>query len=137
MSKKQRNNDRRADVIASGGGRVRHKKRKRIRLNIPSSVVVTFGITSALVIVVLLAFTMFFNVKSADITGSELYTYDQILVMSGVTDKTNLLRMDTGVIEQRLVNGLPYVEEAKVTKKFPDSVKIELKEASQRGKYMI
>ena len=118
-----------ADAKASQGVRKKHKKRKRIKLDIPSGVVMSLGITSALVVVVLLAFTMFFNVRTADITGSELYTYDQILLISGVNDNTNLLRMNTDVIEKRLVNGLPYVEEAKVTKKFPDTVKIEIKEA--------
>ena len=102
-----------------------------------------FGITAAVVVVVIMSFTLFFNVKQADIKGCELYTYDQVLIMSGVSDNTNLLRMNTDVIERRLVEGLPYIEEAKVTKRFPDSIDIELTEAQQKanldkdGRYII
>ncbi|MBQ6675353.1 MAG: FtsQ-type POTRA domain-containing protein [Ruminococcus sp.] len=110
------------------------KKRRRITLDmIPPRIIMVFGVTAAVVIVVIMSFTLFFNVKQADIKGCELYTYDQVLVMSGVSNKTNLLRMDTDVIEQRLVKGLPYIEGAKVTKRFPDSIDIELTEATQRA----
>lgn len=133
----------RPDVIASQGGRKLHKKRKRIKLNIPPRMVYAFGITAALVVVVIMSFTLFFNVKEADIKGCELYTYDQVLMMSGVNNSTNLLRMDTDIIENRLVKGLPYIEEAKVTKRFPDSIDIELTEAQQKanldndGRYIV
>ncbi len=110
------------------------KKRRRITLDmIPPRIIMVFGVTAAVVIVVIMSFTLFFNVKQADIKGCELYTYDQVLVMSGVSNKTNLLRMDTDVIEQRLVKGLPYIEGAKVTKRFPDSIDIEITEATQRA----
>ena len=140
---KKKTKGRPADVITSQGGKKLHKKRKRIKLNIPPRVVYAFGITAALVIVVIMSFTLFFNVKQADIQGCELYTYDQVLVMSGVNKNTNLLRMNTDAIEQRLVKGLPYIEEAKVTKKFPDSIDIELVEAKQKanldddGRYIV
>ena len=141
--KKKRIDRSSADAIASHGGRRLHKKRKRIKLNIPPSIVVTFGITASLVIVVIMSFTLFFNVKQAEINGCELYTYDQVLVISGVSDSTNLLRMNTDVVEKRLVSGLPYIEEAKVTKRFPDSIDIEITEAKQKanldddGRYIV
>ena len=141
--KKKRTARHGVDAIASQGGRKLHKKRKRIKLNIPPLVVMAFGIISALVVVVIMSFTLFFNVKQADITGCELYTYDQVLLMSGVSNSTNLLRMNTDVIESRLEKGLPYIEEAKVTKHYPDSIDIELIEAKQKanldndGRYIV
>ena len=140
---KKRKNVRAADVIASSGGRKHHKKRRRFKLDIPPRIVYAFGITAALVIVVIMSFTLFFNVKQADIQGCELYTYDQVLLMSGVNNNTNLLRMNTDVIENRLVKGLPYIEEAKVTKRYPDSIDIELVPAKQKanldddGRYIV
>ncbi|MBR6337131.1 MAG: FtsQ-type POTRA domain-containing protein [Ruminococcus sp.] len=141
--KKRKTSRSAADAIASRGGRKLHKKRKRIKLDIPPRIVYAFGITAALVVVVIMAFTLFFNVKQAEIQGCELYTYDQVLLMSGVNNNTNLLRMNTDVVEKRLVQGLPYIEEAKVTKRFPDSIDIELTPATQKanidddGRYMV
>lgn len=140
---KRKNRRREADVIASRGGKKLHKKRKRLRLDVPPRVVYAFGITAAVVVVVILSFTMFFNVRQADIKGCELYTYDQVLIMSGISNNTNLLRMNTDTIEKRLVEGLPYIQEAKVTKRFPDSIDIVLTEAAQKanldndGRYMV
>ena len=123
----------------------RRKKKKRLvdLSRIPPRMVYAFGITAAIVIVVIMSFTLFFNVRQADIKGCELYSYDQVLVMSGVSNSTNLLRMNTDIVEKRLVEGLPYIEEAKVSKHFPDSIDITLTEAEQKacldddGRYMI
>ena len=140
---KRRNDRSRQAALPDKRARVRRKKRKRIRLELPPKMVYAFGITAALVVVVIMSFTLYFNVSQADIQGCELYTYDQVLAMSGVSGGTNLLRMNADVVEKRLVEGLPYVEEAKVTKKFPDSINIELKEATKGasleddGRYVI
>ncbi len=142
MSKKRKERTRQPDVPAVRA-RVKKKKRKRFKLDLPPSMVYALGITAALVVVVVMSFTLFFNISQADIQGCELYTYDQVIAMSGVSGGTNLLRMNTDTVEKRLVEGLPYVEQAKVTKRFPDSIDIEITEAEQGasleqdGRYVI
>lgn len=82
-------------------------------------------------IVLVLCLTVFFKVKNVEINGVSLYRNDQILGVGGIINDENLVRTDTKLIRQRLEQHLVYIESAKVTKKYPSTIIVDITEAEK------
>ncbi len=92
----------------------------------------------ALILVVIAVFTVLsltvlFRIKQFDVTGTNIYTPEQIIAATGLTGDENLIRLDKDEIEKRLKSQLLYIEEAKVTAQYPATLKIEIKQAVAYG----
>ncbi len=96
-----------------------------------------------LALVLILCMIFFFNIKKIEIRGVTLYGDEQILVIGGVQNGQNLIRLDTGAVEDRLESALVYIDEAKVEQKFPSTLVITCTEAEKavdiedRGSYYV
>lgn len=140
------------DVVKSGGyegeyktinGRRVKVNRKKRRNNM--SGYYALAIIFASVIILILCMTCFFNYSAANvkINGVTLYTKEQIMVVGGISNKGNLLRTDTSLIEDRLVSHLVYIDSVEVKKKFPSGLEINVTEAEKaadilfNGKYYV
>ena len=84
-----------------------------------------------LALVLILCMIFFFNIKKIEIRGVTLYGDEQILVIGGVQNGQNLIRLDTGAVEDRLESALVYIDEAKVEQKFPSTLVITCTEAEK------
>ncbi len=73
----------------------------------------------------------FFNVSEIKIEGVTLYEQDQILGVGGVSTGQNLVRTNTDIVEKRLKDTLVYLDDVKVTKKFPSTLVITCTEAEK------
>lgn len=78
----------------------------------------------ALVVFIVLSLTVFFNIESADIIGSSIYTADEIIAVSGIHGGDNMIRKNIGKAEKAITSQLIYIEEAQISRKLPSSVEI-------------
>ncbi|MBR1384545.1 MAG: FtsQ-type POTRA domain-containing protein [Ruminococcus sp.] len=108
------------------GRRVKVRRRRR-RSNLAAYCAIAIAVFTAIGLVVSLCFL--FDLKKVRINGLSLYTSEQILAVGGIESGANLVRINTSVIEKRLVETLPYIEKATVSKDYPNTLDLELEEA--------
>lgn len=77
-----------------------------------------------LVIFAILSTTVFFNIEAALVTGSSIYSPDEIIAASGIRGGDNMIRKNLGKAEEKITSELIYVEDAEITRKLPSSVEI-------------
>lgn len=78
----------------------------------------------ALVVFAILSTTVFFNIESADIIGSSIYSADEIIAASGIKGGDNMVRKNMGKAEKAITSELIYIEEAQISRKLPSSIEI-------------
>ena len=83
----------------------------------------------AVLIVMILCLTLLFRINTIKVEGVTLYREDQIISVGGVEKQMNLVRTDTSKIVDRLLDNLVYIDDVKVTKKYPSTVVISCTEA--------
>ena len=89
-----------------------------------------FALFLLLIAGIVLSLTVFFKLRVVQVRGTlEIYTREEISAASGLKAGTNMFRFSTQSVEKRIMRTLPYASEVKVTKKLPDKVLIEVKEA--------
>lgn len=84
---------------------------------------------SAVVLIVLIIFsvlsvTVLFNIETAMVMGSSIYTADEIIAVSGIQGGDNMIRKNLGKAEKAITSELTYIEEARIRRKLPSSVEI-------------
>lgn len=77
-----------------------------------------------LVVFIILSTTVFFNIESADIIGSSIYSADEIIAASGIKGGDNMVRKNMGKAEKAITDELIYIEEVQISRKLPSSVEI-------------
>lgn len=78
-----------------------------------------------------LSLTVFFPVEEISVTGSSLYSSAQIVSACGIDAGENLIRVNEKDVLDSLQNELPFVENVKITKKLPGTVKITVYDAEE------
>lgn len=102
--------------------RKRNRKRK-----VPFLIYAVFILVLVTAAFLVLASTVLFNIKKFEIVGeAKQYTPREIIEASGVKDNSNMFWMKNQDVEEKIVENLTYIESAKVTKEFPDTLKIEV-----------
>jgi len=114
------------------------QKRKR-NMSLHYSVIVLI----VLIIFSVLSVTVFFNIDTAVVSGSSIYTADEIIRVSGIQGGDNMIRKNLGRAEKAITAELIYIEEAHISRKLPSSVEIlivpciETASLQNEGGYMI
>jgi len=72
----------------------------------------------------ILFMTVLFQIEEITVTGSDRYAPDEIIEVSGIEIGENLLRLDTGRIEQELLTAFPYIASVSVERRFPHRVEL-------------
>ena len=92
------------------------------------------GLLFAMLTVVLIAAsvvgacTVFFQVETVTVEGNERYSEQQILDVASVEMGANMILTPSEQIAQRLYDGLPYLHEVQVHKRFPTTIRLEITE---------
>ena len=81
-------------------------------------------------VAVVAARTMFFKVSTVEVTGSSRYRDGEVAAASGVELGDNLVLLDKYRIAQRIYTELPYVTEARINRKFPSTLVLEVTETT-------
>ncbi len=73
---------------------------------------------------VILSLTVFFNIETIEVQGSEIYTEEEILSYLEIREGDNLLRIDTGQAEEALLQGLTKADSVNVSRSFPNALRV-------------
>lgn len=96
---------------------------------------VLFGLSGAVLtvlVLVVLSLTVLFNITSIKVThAGKNYTADQIIMASGLDIGDNMVRTNFNSVADRIESSLPYILEAKITKKLSGEVKISVTDTSE------
>ena len=68
-----------------------------------------------------------FAIRTVDLVGAKRSTLEQIKTESGVTVGSNIFALDTDAAERKLLDN-PWISEVKVTRRLPNTLRIELSE---------
>ena len=121
------------------------EQQKDLKDSIPLSGKSIFAIFLAIAVVVMVVLVMFlpaFRVRNATVEGNVALTDQEILaaagleydahLMSGISGNIfDILRLDYGKTEQRIMKENPYIEDIRITIKLPSTVEIKVKERSK------
>ena len=75
--------------------------------------------------------TKLFPVKKVAASGSNLYSAQEIVSASGITEKTPIMTVSESKVYANLQKKLPYVESVKINRTLPDFVKITVTDAKE------
>lgn len=82
------------------------------------------------VAVVLLFVLIFFRVRSFEVVGNVRYTAQEVADASGLTEGDILMSINKTSTAGRLLTKLPYVEQVKISKEMPGTIRFEVEECS-------
>ena len=108
--------------------RVRRPGRRRRRNRRDFGYLYRFLSTLVIFATVLAALIMFFRVKIVKIVGAHRYSDAEILSVADISEGKNMFLFNKYKMEERLVRELTYLEDAHISRDFPDTLIIDLKE---------
>jgi len=76
------------------------------------------------------AVTLFFRTEHIVVTGNRRYTAEEIIAATDIEPGDNLYLMNKYAEAQKIFQSLPYVEEASINRKLPDTLRIEVRECT-------
>ncbi|MDE7289419.1 MAG: FtsQ-type POTRA domain-containing protein, partial [Oscillospiraceae bacterium] len=102
------------------------KRQPQVRRKRRSNMSLYYGtvLFIAAIIFAILSVTVFFNVETAVVKGSSLYTVEQIIEASGINGGDNMIRKNMGKAEEKITSQLIYIETAEIKRKLPSTVEI-------------
>ena len=115
----------------------RQKKKKRSRM------ISRIGIAVLVLLAIVFAPTIFFQVSKINVTGDTRYTSEQLIKSTGVKQGDNMFFLDTEQIAADLKDEYPYLDTVKLRRKLPSTLQIEVNDRiaalsiEQNGKYLI
>lgn len=115
----------------------RHKQNKKRRLkNSVRNALITIGLLLALLAVgVVLSLTVFFKIETINITGSGMYSTEDITAYCTVDIGDNLFLIDKNKCSENLEQRLPYIYDVEITRELPSTLNLNITEATPA--YMI
>lgn len=114
------------------GGAVRKRSKKHRRSSIGRMALVMTVLAVAAVGTVL-SLTVFFKIKAIDVYGETRYSSKEIISAGNIALESNLIRLDSGMVSQRIERELPYIEKAEVKKRLPTTVELNVTPAKAAG----
>ena len=112
----------------SGRERARRPRRRHRRVHTERGYLSRVLSSLVVVVMVLSALIMFFRVKIVNITGAHRYSDAEILSIAGVSDGQNMFLMNKYRMAEKLTRELTYLEDVHISRNFPDTLIIDLKE---------
>jgi len=113
------------DVVKTNVKRENSSKRVR-RRNRHTKLYFFLVLILVLGIGILLSVTLLFNISKVKIIGEINYSDENVLLASGIKIGDNMVRLDAEAAEKKILASMVYVEEADISKKYPDTLEIKL-----------
>lgn len=110
--------------------RKKQNKRRRLKRSVRRALAVIGLVLLAVAIVAVLCLTVFFKIENITVTGSKVYDAEKVLSVCTIEKGENLFLADTDKAAQQLQQALPYVYSAKIERKLPGTVRIQLTDAA-------
>ena len=104
------------------------KKRKlRRKYRLKPEVKLYLTIFTFCFLFVVSSFTFLFKIRNLSVNNCEKYSQEEIIDSSGIRLGDNLLLVNKDKAEKNICDKFSYIEKAKITKKIPSSVEIDIK----------
>ena len=110
--------------------RKKQNKRRRLKRSVRRALAVIGLVLLAVAIVAVLCLTVFFKIETITVTGSKVYDTDKVLSVCTIERGENLFLADTDKAAQQLQQALPYVYSARIKRKVPGTIQIQLTDAT-------
>lgn len=91
------------------------------------------GIAALIAIFIMICFAVFFRVENIEVVSSGRYTKEQILSLTDIEEGMSIFRASDRDLKS-LYGNLAYVSDARIVRKLPDTIIIEISE--EKGVYM-
>ena len=104
------------------------KRKKRKRRLITTLIVL---LVMAVLTLCALSLTVFFKIAKIDVKGSAIYTAEEIISVADIDIGDNLFLINDNKVEETIKVKLPFVDEVKIERTFPESLKIVVKETKE------
>lgn len=114
----------------SGGAGKRTKKRRR---SYAGRIALVVTVLVVALVGVVLSLTVFFKTKAVDVYGDSRYSSKEIIKAGNIELESNLIRLDSKKIAQRIETKLPYIENVTLVKKLPTTAVLNVTEAKVAG----
>lgn len=111
-----------------------HRKKRR-KKNMTLTYLVMFVFIALCCLI--LSMTVLFNTTTIRVNGAQHYTNEQVLAIADIKVGDNLVRLNTERARKNVEKTLVYVDECKITKKFPSTVVIDITEAKEAANVMV
>lgn len=82
----------------------------------------------AVVLAMFIGFSIFFRVDTIEVSGTDQYTPETVLAVSGIEEGDSLLTFGKAKAVARIIEALPYVENVRIGIKLPGTVRIYIEE---------
>ncbi len=102
----------------------KYKRKMKIRR------IIAAGVLCLIVLLCVCLFTPIFGVTEVSVEGNNVLATEDVINTSNIKKGQNIFRINTKKTEEKLM-ALPYVEDAKIVRKFPAKVKIVLTESKE------
>ena len=103
-----------------------NRRRRRGRFNAVLKLVCILLVVGAIIA----AMTIFFRVESIVVSGNARYRDEEIIAASGIAIEDNLFLLDKYAVTAAIFDQLPYVEQATLHRKLPDTILLEIHEGA-------
>lgn len=109
--------------------RKRQNKKRKLKNSVRNAIITICVLLAIAAIGVVLSLTMFFNITNINITGSGIYTAEQIEQICSVKTGDNLFLIDSEKDKKLLTESLPYIYDVKFKRKLPSTLDIQITDA--------
>lgn len=110
------------EVKKSNPKDIKIKKRRRAKKR--AAVFAVFFLLLVFIVLAVLCQTVFFPINDISVTGSRVYSAEEIKENSGIKNGDKLFAVFQSRIEKKLTKALPYIKSVKLKKSLPGSVKL-------------
>lgn len=110
--------------------RRRRLRQKRIRKR-RRRIAVTFFLILLIAVGAILSLTVLFPIKKVIVSGTGIYTPEQVVAYSGIKAGDNIFTASAAAAEKKLKKSLPYIESVKFKRKLPGTLYINLTDAKE------
>lgn len=107
------------------------KQRKRRRRKKQAAVILVLILLISMVTLVVLSLTVFFKTAEIKIEGSKTYTAEEIISAAEISIGDNLFLLSESKISERLQKQLPFIDEVKLERVLPETLKITVSETKE------
>ncbi len=101
-----------------------HRKKRRRKKNMSLYYLTVFVVVSSALVV--LSMTVFFKIDNIKVSGSSVYSKEQVIAASGIKKGENLIRADIDSAKDNILKTLVMVDDVKIKRKFPSELTIEI-----------
>lgn len=107
----------------------RQTKKRKLKNSVRKALIAISLIVLLLAVGVTLSLTVFFKIDTIEVTGSGIYSSEQVIDNCSINYGDNLFLIKSDSSKARLTKNLPYVYDVKITRKMPSTIVFEITDA--------